>query len=111
MSAEVSNALEQRAHQLDAEADKGDGEPRAHPSLLKFLASEYRHLSLMVQGKDPAAEEAARQAAEQTGPGGDGLTVERTDEATGEPVPPPPDAAQPVAPDAVQPAPAPPGMP
>ena len=107
MSAEVVNALEQRAHQLDAEADNAsssqDQQPgRAHPSVLRFIAQEFRALSLMVQGKDPAREEADRLAHESTGGSTSGLAVQRTDES-GAPVPPPPDAGQQAAPAAAMP--------
>jgi hypothetical protein len=91
VSAEVTNALEQRAHQLDAEAETADTEARAHPTLLKFVAQEFRTLALMIQGKDPARE-AADQLARNASTSG--LAVERTDEA-GAPVPAPPDAAMP----------------
>lgn len=97
MSAEVVNALDQRAHQLDAEADNASAsentaQGRAHPSVLRFIAQEFRTLALMVQGRDPAREEADRLARESVG-GADGLRVQRTDES-GQAVAPPPDAGQ-----------------
>lgn len=95
MSAEVASALEQRAHQLDAEADNAASDPAQlkagrEPHILRSIAHEFRTLALMVQGKDPAAEEATRRSQEAAG-GADGLSVKRTDEH-GNPLPPPPDA-------------------
>lgn len=86
MSAEIVHAFSAEAHRLDAEADNVSAQDEGNPAVLvkRELAQAFRNIAQRAQGNDPAQVAAAEAAGAAEGAGG--LSVDKTDSETGEPV-------------------------